>query len=118
VVLAQRHPGGTGVHQELHRAVQFLVDTGATGVALSEDDAGRIGLKYKHGRPIRLSTANGVVQGWLVRLASVRIGDVQVHDVEAAVLPAPMPYVLLGNTFLTRFQMTRENELLVLERRY
>lgn len=100
------------------RAVQFLVDTGATGVALSESDAGHIGLKYKDGRPIRLSTANGVVQGWLVRLGSVRIGDVQVHDVEAAVLPAAMPYVLLGNTFLSRFQMTRDNEQMVLERRY
>jgi len=34
------------------------------------------------------------------------------------VTPAPMPYVLLGNSFLTRFQMTRTNDELVLEKRY
>jgi aspartyl protease family protein len=48
----------------------------------------------------------------------VRIGDVEVYDVDAAVLPASMPHILLGNSFLTRFQMTRHNDQLVLERRY
>ena len=50
-------------------------------------------------------------------LTSVRIGDVQVYNVEALVVPAQMPYVLLGNSFLTRFQMKRENEMMTLERR-
>ena len=100
------------------RAVQFMVDTGATGVGLSIADADRIGLNYKAGTPIRISTANGVTQGWLVSLSSVRIGDVEVHNVDAAVSPGAMPYVLLGNSFLTRFQMKRENDQLVLERRY
>ena len=100
------------------RAVQFMVDTGATGVGLSVSDAERIGLNYRAGQPIRLSTANGVAQGWLVSLASVRVGDVEVHNVEAAVSPGAMPYVLLGNSFLTRFQMKRDNDQLVLERRF
>ena len=100
------------------RAVQFMVDTGATGVALSVADAERIGLQYKNGQPVRISTANGVTQGWLLRLDSIRIGDVEVHGVEAAVSPASMPYVLLGNSYLTRFQMRRDNDQLVLERRY
>jgi aspartyl protease family protein len=100
------------------RAVQFMVDTGATGVGLGMADADRIGLNYKAGQLIRLSTANGVVPGYLVRLASVRIGDVEVYDVEAAVSPGSMPYVLLGNSFLNRFQMQRTNDQLVLERRY
>ncbi|HSV84866.1 MAG TPA: TIGR02281 family clan AA aspartic protease [Ramlibacter sp.] len=100
------------------RAVQFMVDTGATGVGLSVADAERIGLNYRSGQAIRLSTANGVAQGWLVSLASVRVGDVEVHNVEAAVSPGAMPYVLLGNSFLTRFQMKRDNDQLVLERRF
>ena len=65
-----------------------------------------------------MSTANGVVAAWKVRLDSVRIGDVEVHGVDAVVAPHAMPYILLGNSFLTRFQMRRDNDQLVLERRY
>jgi aspartyl protease family protein len=100
------------------RAVNFLVDTGATSVAMSAAQAERIGLEYKQGQMGQASTANGVVPMWRVRLSSVRVGDVEVYDVEAAVLPVPMPYVLLGNSFLTRFQMKRENNQMVLERRF
>jgi aspartyl protease family protein len=66
----------------------------------------------------RTSTANGMVSTWRVKLSSVRVGEVEVRDVDATVVPAGMPYVLLGNSFLTRFQMKRENEQMVLERRY
>jgi aspartyl protease family protein len=100
------------------RAVQFMVDTGATNVAMGAVEAERIGIDYKKGQLSRGSTANGVVTAYVVRLASVRIGDVEVYDVEAAVLPSGMPHILLGNSFLTRFQMTRHNDQLVLERRY
>lgn len=100
------------------QAVQFLVDTGATSVALGVPEAQRIGLNYKEGRLGAGSTANGTVAVWHVKLGSVRIGDVEIHDVTAAVLPAAMPYVLLGNSFLGRFQMTRNNDQMVLERRY
>jgi len=100
------------------RAVTFLVDTGASTVALSVADAERIGLAYKSGQPVRVNTANGVAPGWLVQLTSVRLGQVDVHQVDAIVSPAAMPYVLLGNSFLTRFQMTRTNDQLVLDKRY
>jgi aspartyl protease family protein len=100
------------------RPVRFMVDTGATGVGLSIADAERIGLNYKAGQPIRLSTANGIIPGWLVKLSSVRIGDVEVYDVDAAVAAPSMPYVLLGNSFLERFQMRRDNQQMTLERRY
>jgi aspartyl protease family protein len=53
-----------------------------------------------------------------VKLGSVRIGDVEIYDVDASVLHAGMPYVLLGNSFLGRFQMRRDNDQMVLERRY
>lgn len=100
------------------RAVTFLVDTGASTVALSVADAERIGLAYKSGQPVRMNTANGVASGWLVKLTAVRLGDVDVYNVDAVVSPAAMPYVLLGNSFLTRFQMTRTNDQLVLDKRY
>ena len=100
------------------RAVVFMLDTGATAVSLSQSEAERVGLKYREGRPVQMSTANGVASAWFVKLASVRLGDVEVFDVDAVVSPAPMPFVLLGNSFLSRFQMKRDNDQMVLERRY
>jgi len=100
------------------RSVTFLVDTGASVVGLSAADADRIGINYKAGQPVQMQTANGSTTGWIVKLSSVRLGSVEIYDVEGIVSPAPMPYVLLGNSYLTRFQMTRTNDQLVLERRY
>ena len=100
------------------QTVNFVVDTGATTIALSEAEADRIGLDYKHGRISYSSTANGIVVAHRVSLSSVRIGDVQVYNVAATVLPTPLPIVLLGNSFLERFQMRRENDLLTLDKRY
>jgi len=100
------------------RAAYFMVDTGATSVSIGAAEADRLGLDYKSGHPVRLNTANGVTAGWRVMLASVRVRDVEVRNVEAVVSQQPMPYVLLGNSFLGRFQMRRENDQMVLERRY
>lgn len=100
------------------RPVQFMVDTGATTVAMGTDDARRLGIDYAKGQMGRGNTANGVVTVWHVKLASVRIGDVEVYEVDAAVLPQQSGHILLGNSFLTRFQMTRHNDQMVLERRY
>ena len=100
------------------KAVQFMVDTGATSVAMGAQDAERAGINYKVGQVIGISTANGNTQGYRIKLNSVRIGDVEVFDVDAVVTPQAMPYMLLGNSFLTRFQMTRENEQMTLVKRY
>jgi aspartyl protease family protein len=98
--------------------VRFMVDTGATSIGIPEAEAKRIGLKYKDGELGYGGTANGVVSVWHIKLSSVRVGDVEVHDVDASVLPGGMPYILLGNSFLSRFQMKRDNDQLVLDRRY
>jgi aspartyl protease family protein len=100
------------------RSVNFMLDTGATTVAMSAADAQRIGLDYSKGQPIRVSTANGVAPGYRVQLDSVRVGDVEIHDVEAIVSQQPMPYVLLGNSFISRFSMRRDADQMVLEKRY
>jgi aspartyl protease family protein len=100
------------------RAVQFMVDTGATQVVIGEAEARRLGLPFEKGRRVQVSTANGAVIGHQLQLDNVRVGDAQVYGVAAIVLPQPMPYVLLGNSFLTRFQMQRSNDQMTLEKRY
>ena len=99
------------------KTVRFMVDTGATNVAMSQEDADRIGLDYKNGQRGMSRTANGVVPVYRTNLTSVRVGDVVVYNVDATVVPGQMPYVLLGNSFLTRFQMRRDNDKMTLELR-
>ncbi len=99
-------------------SVRFMVDTGATSIAMSTADAERIGLDYKKGRVGYASTANGQVAAYQVQLTTVQIGDVQVYNVDATVVPAQLPFVLLGNSFLSRFQMRRENDRMTLDKRF
>lgn len=96
----------------------FLVDTGATSVAIGQVEAERLGLRYQYGKRAATQTANGLVPAYQVQLASIRIGDVEVHDVEAIVIPGLLGHVLLGNSFLNRFQMRREDDVMTLELRY
>jgi aspartyl protease family protein len=100
------------------KAVQFVVDTGATSIALGAQDAERIGLAYRDGARVRAGTANGEVIGWRVKLSSVRIADVEVFGVDAVVLPVGMGSILLGNSFLSRFEMRQQADQMTLERRY
>ena len=100
------------------RPVTFMLDTGATTVALSAADAQRIGLDYSKGQRVQMSTANGVAMGYKLRLQSVRVGDVEVYDIDAIVSQQPMPFVLLGNSFINRFSMRRDADQMVLENRY
>ena len=76
-----------------------------------------MGLNYQSGQPVRVNTANGVAQGWRMKLDSIRIGDVEVFGVEAIITSQPMPYVLLGNSFLREFHMNRSGDEMVLQRR-
>lgn len=99
------------------KPVNFMVDTGATTIALSQAEANRIGLDWKRGRPGLSSTANGPVPVYAVNLASVRVGSVDIANVAAVVLPSDMPQVLLGNSFLNRFSMRRDGDVMRLEKR-
>lgn len=98
------------------KAVNFMVDTGATTVAMSQSEANRIGLDWQRGRPGLTQTANGPVPVYAINLSSVRIGTVEIANIAAVVLPSDMPMVLLGNSFLSRFSMRRDNDVMRLQR--
>jgi aspartyl protease family protein len=99
------------------KAVTFLVDTGASAIAMGQADADRLGINYKSAPRGFAGTANGRIPVNLVTLSSVRVGDVEVANVEAVVMPSALQHVLLGNSFLTRFQMKRDNDTLRLTKR-
>ncbi|MGM9480511.1 retropepsin-like aspartic protease family protein [Roseateles sp. NT4] len=95
----------------------FLVDTGATSVAIGQIEADKLGLRYLNGRRLITQTANGIAPAYQLSLSSVRIGGVEIRDVEAIVIPGLTSHVLLGNSFLNRFQMRRENDVMTLDLR-
>lgn len=99
------------------RPVQFLVDTGASYVALSEAEAERLQVDWQRGRPVRMHTANGETGGRMIHLEEVRIGRVTAYGVDAVVTPLGMPAVLLGNSFLNRFDMQRTGSQMLLSSR-
>ena len=113
-------PGGHFVTQGSinGRGTQFVVDTGATMVSMGAAEARRLGINFETGQRMQAHTANGVTTGYRISLSTLRIQDVEVHNVEAAVMPMGMPYILLGNSFLSRFQMKQENGTMTLKRRF
>lgn len=100
------------------RHADFLVDTGATVIAMDTAHADALGISYRKGRMARFNTANGVITAYMITLDSVRIGSVTVYGVEASVSEATMNRILLGNSFLGRFDMQQSGGQLVLEKRY
>ncbi len=98
------------------KSTRFLVDTGATMVSLGMGEASKLGIDYSKGRPVRIGTANGVAQGWQLKLASVSIADVELRNVDAIINSSDMPYVLLGNSYLNSFHMSRIGSQLTLDR--
>ncbi len=99
-------------------AIRFLVDTGATSVALGRSDALKAGVAYTRGEPRVMETANGQARGWLVSLDSVRINGITLRNVPGVVLEVDMPQALLGMSFLNRMDMRREGGALYLRQRY
>lgn len=83
--------------------VNVLVDTGATGVAISQSIADRLNLKSVNA--IRTNTANGDSIGYMVRLESIKLGGVNANDVSAMIAPGLDGDVLLGMSFLGRMDV-------------
>ena len=97
------------------KPTRFMVDTGATAVSLSQAEAERLGLDWRRAPMAQANTANGTVPAHALQLGTVRIGELVLNNVGAVVLPAQLPHVLLGNTFLSRVSMKRDNDTLKLE---
>ena len=99
-------------------SVRFLVDTGATLVTLPASEARRLGINYLQGERGQMQTANGVTPMYRVKLDTVRIGDVEVNNVDAVVSESAMGMILLGMSFLNRMEMTRDGQAMTLTKRY
>lgn len=112
--LAQNRAGHYLAEGEINgRGVTFLVDTGATTVALPASLGRELGLK--RGAAVSLSTANGTAMGYETRLARVKIGSIELSDVAAVVSDGiDADAVLLGMSFLKRVEFTQRGGELIL----
>ena len=98
--------------------IRFLVDTGASAIAIPASDADRLRIDYRKGRLSTTRTAGGPLTVYLVTLNTVRVGGIELHNIEAIVIEHGLPVALLGNSFLSRVNMRRDGEAMTLTRRY
>lgn len=100
--------------------VRFLVDTGATSVALSERHAARLGLQHRiDGVRVGVRTASGNAVGHQVSLRSLAVGSSRFADVRAVVIDGDSPrHVLLGMNVLSQFEIDQRENLLILRTRF
>lgn len=98
--------------------VHFLVDTGATTVAMNEHVANKLGIDFRYsGTPTQVATASGIARAHTITLDSVRVGDIEIKNVRASVLEGSYPReVLLGMTFLSKVELKRKGKLITLRR--
>ena len=115
IVLQRNRAGHFVADGEINgRAVTFLLDTGATQVALPMPLARSLNLKL--GPPMSLQTAAGPAVGYPVRLERVRLGHIEMRELSAIVSERLDPeLVLLGMNFLRRLEMTQRGEHLILK---
>ena len=100
--------------------VTFLVDTGATTVAMNANQARRLGIDYRViGRQSGVTTASGVAHAWAVTLDMVKVGDLELHNVDAVVLEGAHPATtLLGMSYLGRLEINNDGRLMTLRKKY
>ncbi len=98
--------------------VTFLVDTGATSIAINADEARRMGLNYKATQPGGVSTAAGVVPAWRVVFNTVKVGSITLNQVDGLVVESGLNVPLLGMSFLNRMEMKRDGQTMTLTQRY
>lgn len=100
--------------------VKFLVDTGATWIAMNSHQARSLGINFRYiGKRAMVSTANGAAPVYRVILDKVRVGEIELTNVEAGVLEGNSPReVLLGNSFLNRVEMQRQGQVMLLKQKF
>lgn len=99
--------------------LRYVVDTGATTVAMNSADAKRANIDYLKGEKSVASTANGQVVAYRVTLNTLKIGSITLNNVDAAVIEGGYPeVVLLGMTALNRLDMKRDSTTMTLTKKY
>lgn len=99
--------------------MRFVVDTGASVVVLMAADATRMGIDWRKARPAPMQTANGSTIGYLVKLQSVRVGGIELQNIDGVVVEQGLGnFGLLGMSFLNRLEMRRDGEKMELIRRF
>lgn len=98
--------------------MRMLVDTGASMIAIPANEAQRLGINYRIGKPVLVNTANGVTTAYQVVLNNVKIGDISVNQVDGVVQEVGLPFTLLGMSFLKRMEMRRDGDEMTLTKRY
>jgi aspartyl protease family protein len=100
-------------------SLKYLVDTGASSVAMNGGDAKFAKIDYEKGEKGISSTANGVVQVYRIKLNTLKIGSIVLNNVDAAVIEGGSPtVVLLGMSALNRLDMKHDNSILTLTKKY
>ena len=115
-IVLQRNPHGhyvtSGTINDYE--VVFLLDTGATEIAVPESLANDIGLTKK--QRIVVTTANGNTRAYRTRIESVGIGDIKLYDLNATILTnMPGKEILLGMNFLKHFEITQKGKTLTIK---
>ncbi len=100
--------------------INFVVDTGATQVALNASQAKRLGINYRKQGAARVAeTAGGLVKIYSVNLNRIKVGDIELNNIPAAVLDGNYPTkALLGMSFLNRLQIQRDGPVMELRKKY
>jgi aspartyl protease family protein len=98
---------------------RILIDTGASAISMNSTDAKKAGIDYKKGETVQLNTANGIANGYLVTINTLRLQGLVLNQVEGVVMEGTSPQVvLLGMTALNRLEMKREGIALTLTKKY
>jgi aspartyl protease family protein len=101
-------------------ATPAVIDTGATTVAMSSDEATRMSIRYAGVPRVLIATAGGPKTAYRVNLATVRVGDITLHNIDALVMEGgkeQLPVTLIGMNFLNAVEMRRVGDTLTLTRR-
>ncbi|MGQ0441836.1 MAG: retropepsin-like aspartic protease family protein [Methylophilaceae bacterium] len=100
-------------------SLKYVVDTGATAVAINSGDAKYAKIDYEKGQQVTVSTANGEVPAYLVTLNTLKIGTIILNNVQAVVTEGGSPpIVLLGMSAQNRLDIKRENSIMTLSKKY
>ncbi len=101
------------------QSVRFLIDTGASSVAMSARDARKLGIQYRlDGIESTAHTASGTAKAWRIKFKSVRLGQLHERNVWGMVIEGNYPrHVLLGMTFLNRMKVEKEGNKMILTKK-